>query len=106
MTRRLIDYKKLDENLTRLFLDTYPYGYGDEDIISFKNQYGETIEAVTLQTPDALYLVKISKSLTHFIANFEEHLNKELQQVAAEAVGEGHLEDTELNTDWEDTMDL
>ncbi|MFS4455530.1 hypothetical protein [Maribacter sp. 2304DJ31-5] len=79
MTRRLIDYKKLDHQLAALLIDTYPYGYGDDDIIVFKNQHGELVEAVELRTADTLYLVKISKNLSNFIANFEETIEREME---------------------------
>jgi len=84
MTRRLIDYKKLDHELASLLLDTYPHGYGDDDIIAFKNGNGDFIEAVELKTADTLYLVKISKSLSNFIANFEENIAKELKSKTPE----------------------
>ncbi|WP_396637918.1 hypothetical protein [Maribacter sp. R77961] len=86
MTRRLIDYKKLDHQLATLLLDTYPHGYGDEDIIVFKNGSGDFVEAVELRTSDTLYLVKISQSLSNFIANFEENIDKELQSKTPEDV--------------------
>lgn len=86
MTRRLIDYRKLDHSLAELLIETYPYGYGDEDIISFKNINGDKVEAVQLKTDDTLYLVKISKSLSNFIANFEENLEKELEPKTPEEV--------------------
>ena len=86
MTRRLIDYRKLDHNLAALLIETYPYGYGDEDIITFKNINGELVEAVELKTDDTLYLIKISKSLSNFIANFEENLEKELEPKTPEEV--------------------
>lgn len=86
MTRRLIDYRKLDHQLAALLIETYPYGYGDEDIISFKNIKGDYVEAVELRTVDTLYLVKISKSLSNFIANFEENIEKELETKTPEAV--------------------
>lgn len=88
MTRRLIDYKKLDHQLATLLLDTYPHGYGDEDIIVFKNASGDFVEAVELRTSDTLYLVKISQSLSNFIANFEENIDKELQSKTPEDVME------------------
>jgi hypothetical protein len=72
MKRIIIDYKKLTSEMAGLLLEQYPQGYGDEDLIAFKNPHGEWIEAVELQTPDALYLVKISKSLTNLLAAFEE----------------------------------
>jgi hypothetical protein len=86
MTRRLIDYRKLDHQLAELLIETYPYGYGDEDIISFKNIQGDYVEAVQIKTADTLYLVKISKSLSNFIANFEGNLEKELEPKTPEEV--------------------
>lgn len=86
MTRRLIDYRKLDHKLAALLIETYPYGYGDEDIISFKNIKGDYVEAVQLKTADTLYLVKISKSLSNFIANFEDNVEKELESKTPEEV--------------------
>jgi hypothetical protein len=79
MLRKLVDYKKLDHELAALLIETYPYGYGDEDIITFKNAHGEIIEAVEVKTDQILYLVKISKSLALFISNFEENMEKGLE---------------------------
>jgi len=81
MLRKLVDYKKLDRELGALLIETYSDGYGDDDIIVFKNLKGETVEAVELKTKDTIYLVKISKSLSNFIANFEENIEKELEKV-------------------------
>tara|TARA_R110002167_G_scaffold54785_24_gene156106 strand:+ start:5016 stop:5354 length:339 start_codon:yes stop_codon:yes gene_type:complete len=79
MIRRLVDYKKLDHQLAALLIETYPDGYGDEDIITFKNSNGEYVEAVEIKTEDSIYLVKISKSLANFISNFEDNMEKELE---------------------------
>lgn len=79
MIRRLVDYKKLSHELAALLIETFPHGYGDEDIIVFKNANGEYVEAVELRTDDCLYLVKISKSLASFIENFDETIEKELE---------------------------
>jgi len=99
MLRRLIDYKKLDHELANLLIDTYPHGYGDEDIIDFKNQHGDVVEAVELRTPDTLYLVKISKSLSNFIANFEENIEKELEPKTPEQVMDSEDLDSEIELD-------
>ena len=80
MKRILIDHKKLDQALTALLIETYPDGYGDDDIIAFKNHKGEHIEPVELKTPDAIYLVKISQSLSHFIANYDEGDDMETEE--------------------------
>ena len=79
MLRKIIDYKKLDHDLAARLIETYPDGYGDEDLITFKNVQGEIIETVELKTDDTIYLVKISKCLANFISNFEENLEKELE---------------------------
>jgi len=79
MLRKLVDYKKLDHNVANLLIETYPHGYGDGDIISFKNLKGEIIEAVEVKTDAIIYLVKISKSLSDFFSNFDESIEKELE---------------------------
>lgn len=101
MLRRLIDYKKLDHDLANVLIDSYPYGYGDEDIISFKNANGEIVEAVELRTEDTLYLVKISKSLSDFIANFEDNMEKELASKTPEEVMKDGSMDSERELDHE-----
>lgn len=78
MLRKLVDYKKLSHEVAARLIEMYPYGYGDEDIIMFKNVHGEIIEAVEVKTEDTIYLVKISKSLASFISNFEDNMEKEL----------------------------
>ena len=72
MKRIIIDYKKLTPEMAGMRLEQYPEGYGDEDLISFKSPKGDWIEAVELQTTEALYLVKISKSLASFLASLDE----------------------------------
>ncbi len=90
MKRAIIDYKKLSPELAGLMLEKYPQGYGDDDIISFRNTKGEWIEAVELQTTETLYLVKIGTNLSYLLSHFEELENDsepEEQQTAA-AIGE------------------
>lgn len=109
MIRKLVDYKKLDHSLAAKLIETYPDGYGDDDIITFKNLRGEIIETVELKTDDTIYLVKITKCLANFISNFEENLEKgmdvKIERIADEELNseielqsESELED-ELNFD-------
>ena len=79
MIRKLVDYKKLSHEVAALLIESYPDGYGDDDIIAFKNIHGEIIEAVEVRTEDTIYLVKISKCLAHFISNFDDTMEKELE---------------------------
>jgi len=53
-------------------VDKYPEGYGDDDIIVFKNAKNETVEAVELRTDDCLYLVKVSTRLQDVMSEFDE----------------------------------
>ena len=92
MKRILVDYKKLDRQLAALLIESYPDGYGDDDIIAFTNTKGELVQAVELRTEDVLYLVKISKSLSNFISNFEDNIEKELDSKDQELVQEPEIE--------------
>lgn len=101
MIRKLVDYKKLDHALAALLIETYPDGYGDDDIITFKNAHGEIVEAVELRTQDILYLVKISKSLSNFISNFEDTIEKELDSKSEPVLEEVDAQEmeTEMSSD-------
>ena len=107
MLRKLIDYKKLDHELAALLIETYSDGYGDEDIITFRNAHGEIVEAVQIQTNDTLYLVKISKSLADFILNFDDNIEKELGDKAAPVLEGVEAIDfeSEFNSDQESEED-
>ena len=98
MKRVLVDYKKLDRDLAAMLIEAYPNGYGDDDIIAFTNTKGEIVQAVELRTEDAFYLVKISKSLSNFISNFEDAIEKELDSKEDQMVQEPEIE---LNLDSE-----
>ena len=104
MIRKLVDYKKLDHKLAAKLIETYPDGYGDEDIITFKNVRGEIIETVELRTNDTVYLVKISKCLANFISNFGENLEKGLD-VNLAALNEEDSPAAELELQSEEEFD-
>ncbi|UZO79291.1 hypothetical protein NBT05_09940 [Aquimarina sp. ERC-38] len=70
MKRVIVDYKKLNEDILNLLINKFPDGYNDGDIISFRNQHNETVEAVEVRTEETIYLVKISKRLSDTMANF------------------------------------
>lgn len=97
MKRIIVDYKKLDHSVAALLIDSYPHGYGDEDIIVLKKPGGELVEAVEVKTEDTIYLVKISKSLSNFISNFEETIEKELQGTPEKQILEKELDPNQDN---------
>lgn len=71
MKRIIIDYKKLTQEILALLSEKYPDGYGDKDIIEFKNVHNHIIEAVQVETEDTIYLVKVSSKLHETITAFD-----------------------------------
>ena len=71
MRRVIVDFKKLTPEILALLVDKYPYGYDDDQIISFKNAKNEIIEAVEVRTEDTIYLVKVSKKLENSMEKFD-----------------------------------
>lgn len=69
--RVIVDFKKLSNHLLDLLVIKYPDGFGDNDIISFKNQHNETIECVEVRTENTIYLVKVSKRLVVAMEDFD-----------------------------------
>ena len=71
MKRLIIDSKKMTPEIMALVKEKYPEGYFEDDIIVFKNQKNETIEAIQVEAPDAVYLIKIGRYLSVGLENFE-----------------------------------
>ena len=69
MKRVIVDFKKLTEDILNMLVEKFPDGYGDSDILVFKNAAGETIEAVEVKTEDTIYLVKVSVRLEESMEN-------------------------------------
>lgn len=72
MKRVIVDYKKLTNEILSMLVEKYPDGYGDDDIIRFKNAKNETVEALEVRTEDTIYLVKVSTRLASTMENFDE----------------------------------
>ena len=75
MRRVIVDYKKLNNEILDLLVDKFPYGYEQEDIITFRNAKNEVVEAVEVRTEDTIYLVKVSKRLTDTMESFQDDDN-------------------------------
>ena len=67
MKRLIIDSKKMTPEIMALVKEKYPEGYFEDDIIVFKNQKNETIEAIQVEAPDAIYLIKIGFEIDKII---------------------------------------
>src|SRR5690606_32053439 len=72
MKRVIVDYAKLTNEIVTLLVEKFPDGYDDTDIIRFKNDKNETVEAVEVRTEDTIYLVKVSTKLADRIENYDE----------------------------------
>ena len=72
MKRIIVNFKKLTPEIMSKLVEKYPDGYGDDDVITFKNAKNEVVEAVELRTEDCIYLVKVSTRLQDVMADFDE----------------------------------
>ena len=79
MKRLIIDSKKMTPEIMALVKEKYPEGYYEDDIIVFKNHKNETIEAIQVETPDTVYLIKIGKYLSVGLENFEMEVEADPQ---------------------------
>ncbi|MEM9077329.1 MAG: hypothetical protein AAGC43_09825 [Bacteroidota bacterium] len=95
LKRVIVDYKKLTDEVLKLLVEKYPDGYGDNDIINFKNHKGESIEAVEVSTEDTIYLVKISSKLEHSMANFDEAVESEMADEEISGLPDSEFSDSE-----------
>ncbi len=77
LQRKIVDYKKLTEEILALLVARYPNGYEDKDIITFPNSKGEIIEAVEVCSEDTKYLVKVSKRLANSMQDYEDNLDED-----------------------------
>lgn len=84
MKRVIVDFKKLTENILNMLVEKYPDGYNDEDIITFKNAAGETVEAVEVRTDETIYLVKVSVRLEQKMEDFLEDMEDETSEMPAD----------------------
>lgn len=81
MKRIIVDFKKLNETILDLLVQRYPDGYGNRDIIKFRNAKGEMIEAVEVTSEDTVYLVKIGSYLTQVMEDYSDLYYSEEEDV-------------------------
>lgn len=105
LKRVIVDYKKLTAEVLKLLVDKYPDGYGDNDVISFRNLKGELIEAVEVSTEDTKYLVKISSKLERSMANFDDEGEDEVDDFESDGLGKLPDEGEDFSGDSEDLED-
>ena len=99
LKRVIVDFKKLTPEILALLVAKYPDGYDDDQIISFRNQHNEIIEAVEVSTSDTKYLVKVSKKLAITMENYDEDDYDNYENDDPEAIQEPDLGDEDSGND-------
>src|SRR5690606_21311032 len=109
MKRVIVDYKKLNNEILSLLVEKFPDGYGDDDIISFKNMHNETVEAVEVRTDDTIYLVKVSTKLASSMGSFVDDDDDD-DFTATDEISSDKLDipedDVEVEDDIDDDIDV
>ena len=59
--RGIVSYENMSEELAAAFAEKYPKGYSDyfPELVKYDKPDGTSFYAVTVEIPDAIYLVKI-----------------------------------------------
>lgn len=59
--RAVVSFENMSEELAAAFSEKYPKGYSDyfPDLVKYDKPDGTSFYAVTIEIPDAIYLVKI-----------------------------------------------
>ena len=99
LKRVIVDFKKLTPEILALLVERYPDGYDDDQIVSFRNQHNDMIEAVEVITDDTKYLVKVSSKLVVTMENYDIDDYDNFDNDDPEAVQDPEIadEDTEDN---------
>jgi len=69
--RVIVDYKTLPEDILEGIAAKYPYGYGESDIIKFRNAKGDLISAIRFETEEKIFMVKVSTQLKDMIKEYD-----------------------------------
>ncbi len=95
--RAVVSYEKMSEELAKAFAEKYPKGYSDyfPDIQKYDKPDGTSFYAVTIEIPDAVYLVKV-KVKTDDYDDVENWLNGEDEGESESGEGDDTLPDDNI----------
>ena len=98
--RHVVSYEKMSPELSAAFQEKYPNGFNDylNDLVKYPKPDGTSFYAVTVEIPDAIYLVKINVKIDD-LEDIEKWLDGE-EEAETEAVAGGSTagEDSGDNT--------
>ena len=85
--RHVISYEKMTPEVAEVFAEKYPGGFNDyfQDLIKYTKPDGTPFYAVTIETEDSIYLVKIQVK-TDDLDDVEKWLDEEGDAAAEEGV--------------------
>lgn len=71
MKRIIVDYSKITKEIMDLLVEKYPEGYNAIDVLSFRDKDKNLIDAIQVESEDAVYLVKVSKRLSNTMEEYD-----------------------------------
>lgn len=86
----MVSYENMSEELAAAFVEKYPKGYSDyfPDLVKYDKPDGTSFYAVTVEIPDAIYLVKINVK-TDDAEDLERWLENEYTDGGESGEGDG-----------------
>lgn len=95
--RHVVSYDNMSPELAAAFSEKYPKGFNDylPDLVQYTKPDGSTFYAVTMEIPDAIYLVKITikkddaEDLARWLEGEEEAANTSTTEPTDSAGEEG-----------------
>ncbi|MCH3940414.1 MAG: hypothetical protein LKE34_04020 [Bacteroidales bacterium] len=102
--RHVVSYENMSEELAAAFNEKYPKGFNDyfSDLIKYTKPDGTPFYAVTVETSDAIYLVKIkvktddAEALERWLEGEENAENEEVAGASSDSDDEPTLPDDNI----------
>ena len=103
--RRVISYENMSDELAAAFNEKYPGGFNDwfQDLTKYTKPDGTPFYAVTVETSDSIYLVKIkvktddAEALERWLEGEEDAENEEVAGTSAGDAGDATLPDDNIS---------
>lgn len=103
--RHVVSFENMSEELAAVFNEKYPKGFNDylADLVKYTKPDGTPFYAVTIETPDSIYLVKIkvktddAEALERWLEGEEDAENEDVAGSSADAGGDSTLPDDNIS---------
>ena len=102
--RHVVSFENMSEELAAIFNEKYPRGFSDylQDLVKYTKPDGTPFNAVTIETPDSIYLVKIkvktddAEALERWLEGEEDAENEEVAG-SSDSGSDGTLPDDNIS---------